>query len=162
MLTCFTACDIFDIAEEIERNAAGFYREAAKRCPEEDTKKIFLDIATAEDGHVKIFQRIRKEFDDQENMVSSSPDERSAMYLQIIADARGWEGRVNPLRELSGKETPKEIIETALNSEKESVVFYSGLKSLVSTEVGKKRVDEIIIEELGHISAFLKKLKSLG
>jgi rubrerythrin len=89
------------------------------------------------------------------------PFGRSAMYLQAIADARSWEGRINPMQALTGNETAKEIIEVAIESEKEMVVFYVGLKDLVYFKAGKDKVEEIILEELSHISTLLKKLKSL-
>lgn len=79
-----------------------------------------------------------------------------------MADACTWEGRVSPMQDLSGNETTKEIIEIALEAEKEMVVFYVGLKGLVYFKAGKDKVEEIIIEELEHISDLLKKLKSLG
>ena len=55
----------------------------------------------------------------------------------------------------------KEILETALNSEKESVVFYVGLKGMVPVRAGRDKVEAIIIEELSHITTLLNKLKSL-
>ncbi|HUV64091.1 MAG TPA: ferritin family protein [Sedimentisphaerales bacterium] len=161
-MTCFTAGDIFDVAEAIERNASEFYREAAGRSSDEETKKLLLHIASAEDGHLKTFQHMREPLSTDDGILVYEADSRSVMYLQTMADARGWEGRKSPLEELSGEETPRQIIEIALNSENESVAFYSGLRSLVLTEADKETVEKIILEELGHISALLKKLKSLG
>jgi rubrerythrin len=65
------------------------------------------------------------------------------------------------MQALTGNETAKEIIEVAIESEKEMVVFYVGLKDLVYFKAGKDKVEEIILEELSHISTLLKKLKSL-
>jgi rubrerythrin len=78
-----------------------------------------------------------------------------------MADARGYEGKITPTKELTGNETTKEIIEIALNSENESVVFYLSLKDLVPVNAGRDKVEAIIIEELSHITTLLKKLKSL-
>ena len=61
----------------------------------------------------------------------------------------------------TGNETTKEILEIALNSEKESVVFYFGLKSFVPARAGRNKVEAIILEELSHITTLLNKLKSL-
>ena len=161
MVITFTADEIFEMAEEIERNGAAFYREVAAISSDNDTKQLLSDMAAAEDEHLKIFQHMRKSLGDQEDMAIIDSDRRSSMYLQTMADARGWEGRLSPTQELSGNEIASDIIEIALNSEKESVVFYFGLKDLVSTSAGKEKVEDIIIEELGHITALLKKLKSL-
>ena len=78
-----------------------------------------------------------------------------------MADARGYEGKITPNKELTGSETPKEILETALNSEEESIVFYFGLKGLVPIKAGREKVEAIIVEELSHITTLLNKLKSL-
>jgi len=162
MVITYTADEIFEMAEEIERNAAEFYREAAERCSNEETRKLLLDMSATEIEHLETFQNMREKLSAEEGMSIFDPLSRSTMFLQAMADARSWEGRVNPTQELSGNETPKEIVEIALEAEKEMVVLYVGLKDMVYFKAGKDKVEEIIIEELGHITALLKKLKSLG
>ncbi|MHC4326136.1 MAG: ferritin family protein [Planctomycetota bacterium] len=161
MAVTYTADEIFEIAEEIERNAVEFYRQAAERSSNEDTRKLLLDMSAIEHEHLETFQKMREKLATEEGLSLFDPFGRSAMYLQAMADSRSWEGRVNPLKDLSGNETATEIIEIALEAEKEMIVFYAGLKDLVYFKAGKDKVDEIIIEELEHISALLKKLKSL-
>jgi rubrerythrin len=158
----FNANEIFEMAEEIERNGAKFYRRAAANSPDKETKQMLLDMATMEDGHLKTFQEMREELSgrEKEPMVFD-PDNQSVLYLQAMTDARGYEGKITPTKELTGSETPKEIIEIALNSEKESVVFYFGLKGLVPVKAGRDKVEAIIIEELAHITTLLGRLKSL-
>ncbi len=162
MVITYTADEIFEMAEEAERNAAEFYREAAERCSNEETSKLLLDMSATENEHLETFQNMREKLSAEEEMLISDPLGRSTMFLQAMADARTWEGRISPMQDLSGNETAKEIVEIALEAEKEMVVFYVGLKDMVYFKSGKDKVEEIIIEELGHISALLKKLKSLG
>jgi rubrerythrin len=162
MVITYTADEIFEMAEESERNAAEFYREAAERSSNEETRKLLLDMSATEIEHLETFQNMREKLSAEEGMSIFDPLGRSTMFLQAMADARTWEGRVNPTRELSGNETAKEIVEIALEAEKEMVVFYVGLKDMVYFKAGKDKVEDIIIEELAHISALLKKLKSLG
>jgi len=158
----FNADEIFEMAEEIERNGAKFYREAVQNTSDEKIKKMLLDMAAMEDEHLETFQQMRKELIAAEKeMVTFDPDNRAALYLQAMADARGWEGRISPMQQLTGSETIKDILEIALNSEKESVVFYLGLKSLVPVRAGRDKVEAIIIEELGHITDLLNQLKAL-
>ena len=162
MVITYTADEIFEMAEESERNAAEFYREAAEICTSEDTRKLLLDMSATEDEHLETFQNMREKLAAEEGLSIFDPLGRSAMYLQAMADARSWEGRISPMQDLSGNETAKEIIEIALEAEKEMVVFYVGLKDMVYFQAGKNKVEDIIIEELSHISVLLKKLKSLG
>lgn len=158
----FNANEIFEMAEEMERNGAKFYRKAAENASDKETKQMLLDMADMEDGHLKTFEKMREQLSGQEKgWTVFDPDNQSVLYLQAMADARGYEGKITPMKELTGSETPREILETALNSEKESVVFYFGLKELVPVKAGRDKVEAVIIEELGHITTLLNKLKSL-
>lgn len=156
----YSADEIYEIAEEIEKNAADFYLEAAEKCSNEETKKLLVDMSEIERDHLTTFQEMRENLSAEEGLSIFDPSARSAEFLQAMADARSWEGRVNPTKDFSGNETPKEIIEIALEAEKEMVVFYTGLKDMVYFNAGKKKVEDIIIEELKHIRILLKQLKS--
>lgn len=158
----FNADEIFEMAEQIERNGAKFYRQAAKNTSDKQTKQMLLGMADMEDGHLNTFEKMRTELSGREKGWSTfDPDNQSALYLQAMADARGYEGKITPTKELTGKETTKEIIEIALNSENESVVFYLTLKDLVPAKAGRDKVEAIILEELSHITSLLKKLKTV-
>ena len=161
MTITFTADEIFEIAEQMERNAADFYYEASERCPNKDIRDFMLGMSKIENKHLKTLQSIREKFAEKEGLSIFDPLGRSTMYLQAIADARTWEGRINPTQVLTGNETIREIIEIALESEKEMVVFYVGLKDMVYFKAGKDKVEEIILQELSHITALVRKLKSL-
>lgn len=161
MSITFNADEIFEMAEEIERNGAKFYRQAAKNVSDKQTKQMLLDMAAMEDGHLKTFEQMREQLSGREKgWTTFDPDNQSALYLQAMADARGYEGKITPAKELTGKETMKEIIEIALNSENESVVFYLTLKDLVPVKAGRDKVEAIIVEELSHITTLLKRLRS--
>jgi len=158
----FNANEVFEMAEEIERNAAKFYRQAADSSSDNQTKQMLLDLADMEDGHQKTFAQMREQLTGQETGWSIfDPDNLSVQYLQAMADARGYEGKITPTTQLTGSETLQEILEIALNSEKESVFFYFGLKGLVPARAGGDKVEAIIKEELSHITTLLNKLKSL-
>ena len=158
----FNVDEIFEMAEEMEKNGAKFYRKAAQNTSDSQTKQLLLDMADMEDNHLQTFREMRQQLSGRETEDTMyDPENEAAMYLQAMADSHGYEGKIAPDEELTGKETPKEILEIALNSEKESVVFYSGLKSLVSPKAGRGKVKAIIREELGHITTLLNKLKAL-
>lgn len=162
MPTTFNADEIYAMAEEMERNAAIFYHEAARKASDEEAEKLLLSLADMEDEHYRVFADMRRNL--PENAKSPTvydPDNQAAAYLQTMADSRGYEGRISPAKKLTGKETIQELVDIALNSEKESVVFYVGLRSLVSEKAGRNKVDDIINEEIGHIAALNKKKASL-
>ncbi len=105
-----------------------------------------------EDGHLKIFQEMRKQLDASDREPTTfDPDNEAALYLQAMAASHGIEGKKDRLTKLSGNETIKEIFEIAVNAEKNSIVFYTALKNFVSA-TGRDKVDTIISEELGHLA----------
>ncbi len=84
----FNANEIFEMAEEIERNGAKFYRKAAQNASDKQTKQMLLDMADMEDGHLATFQEMREQLSGQEKgWTIFDPDNQSALYLQVMADA---------------------------------------------------------------------------
>ncbi len=162
MSITFNPDEIFEMAEQIERNGAALYREAAVKAEDAPTRKTFGDLAVMEDGHLKIFQGMRKDLSEQDRMPAAfDPYSEAAMYLQAMADAKGFEGKIGPRQVLTGKETLLDILGIALNAERNSVVFYVGLKTLVDTDRARQQVDKIIAEEMGHIAVLQNRLTAL-
>jgi rubrerythrin len=159
----FNADEIFEMAEEIERNGAKFYSQASEKAPTDDMKKFFNNMANMEEHHLKIFEQMRQELSSEEKgQTVYDPNDESAQYLQTMAEGHGYEGRISPTQDLTGSESMKEVIEIALNAEKDSVVFYYGLKSLVPEKAGRDKIEKIILEELSHITTLLKYLKDVN
>jgi rubrerythrin len=83
------------------------------------------------------------------------PDDEAALYLQAVASSHGWEGKASPLRELTGTEPMEQVLWVALAAEKDSVVFYTGMKDMVG-QTDHVPLEEIIREELGHVALLQK------
>ena len=161
MAVSFTASEIFEIAEQIERNGAKYYHDAAIMCVDKSTRQFFLQLEEMEKNHEKIFIEMRKNFEDRTDEATVfDPDNEMIYYLKAMAKNAGWEGKSMPHAEFSGHETPKQIIKTAIEAEKASINYYLGLKEFVSPQA-KEKVDKIIKEEMGHIVTLQKHLEQL-
>ncbi|MGA2071216.1 MAG: ferritin family protein [Sedimentisphaerales bacterium] len=161
MAISFNVDEIFEMAEQIERNAAIFYREAAQRALDGTVQKKFVDLASMEDGHLKIFREMRKGLTSEDKEQSTfDPDNEAVMYLQAMADSHGAEGKKDRRTKLTGKESIKEIFEIAVDAEKNSIVFYTAIKELVPVS-GIDKVETIISEELGHLVVLKMELARL-
>ena len=57
----FNAFEVFEIAEQIERNGVKFYRKAAESISDSKIKQTLLDLADMEAEHEKTFADMRKE-----------------------------------------------------------------------------------------------------
>ena len=127
----FSADEVFEMAEEIERNGAKFYRAAAEKLPE--VEKIFLKLAEMEDEHLKTFMAMRKELSGTElEQPVYDPDDEAQMYLQVMADGRVFNVKTDPAKKLAGIQTPQAALNMAISAEKDSIAFYAGLKETVS------------------------------
>ncbi len=158
----FNADEIFFIAEHIERNGARFYREAAEKASDKEVKQMLLKMADMEVGHCKTFENMRRylKIKEKDNPVFD-PDNEASLYLATMAYSHGSEGRKSPTDELTGNETIPEILKIALNAEKDSVIYYFGLRSFVPPKVGRDKIEEIIAEEIEHITMLNQKLASV-
>jgi rubrerythrin len=158
----FNADEIFEMAEEIERNGAKFYRKAAKMSPDAGTKDFLLSMAAMEDAHQKTFAEMRANLSAAEKeQATYDPNDEAMLYLDAMASAHGTEGKKSPAEELTGREGIEEVLKIAIRAENDSVVFYTGLKGLVSQKAGRDKVERIIAEEMGHIARLTKKLREV-
>ena len=155
----FNADEIFEIAEQIERNGTKFYVKAASGMKDARVEKIFEDLAKMEERHLATFQAMRKELlPGDKTPTVFDPDGQGALYLQALADARIFDVSVDPSKKLTGSQTPAEILRMAIGLEKDSVAFYVGMRDMVPGGLGKDKVEKIIGEEMGHVTILGREL----
>ncbi len=163
MSVTFNADEVFEMAEQIERNAARFYRDVAASASDQKMKNMFLRMASMEDSHLKTFREMRTVLSDREKGGTVfDPYDEATQYLQALADSKGFEGMRSPTERLTGQESPRELLEIAINAEKNSVLYYVGLKDLVPTEAGRDKVEAIIQEEVRHVADLRRYLNALN
>jgi rubrerythrin len=80
------------------------------------------------------------------------PAGEAALYLRALADTRVFFEKEIDVTSM------KQILKSAIEAEKDSIVFYLGMKEAVPENFGKDRLDHIIKEEMGHIKLLSKKL----
>ena len=85
----FNADDIFEMAEQMERNGATFYRKAAEGDIDPANKEFLLGLAEMEVAHEKTFKAMRTELAAQEKAATVfDPQGEAALYLRALADTR--------------------------------------------------------------------------
>jgi len=142
----FNADDIFAMAEQIERNGAKFYRTAAENVTDPAAKELLIGLAGMEDEHEKTFASIRAQLSEKEKTATVfDPQSESVLYLRALADARVFFEKEIDVSSM------RKILKAAIAAEKDSIVFYLGMKDLVADKLGKDKLDTIIKEEMRHI-----------
>ncbi len=163
----FNADEIFEIAEQMERNGARFYRRAAGCASAGEARGLLLRLAEMEVQHERTFAAMREDLRlEAPGWVARFFDvegrRETALYLRAIADGRVFDLRTDPAAALTGKEGLAEILRTAIDLEKDSVIFYLGVQEAVPEHLGRDKIDAIIHEEMGHITILTRELVGLG
>ncbi len=156
MTVTLNVFEVFDIAEQIERNGAKFYRRAAEIFDDPEISGLFLRLADWEAEHVKIFALMKKQLAESNPETGKSRTDENPPEKKMMAGLAVFGIRPNPGNELNGRENKVDIIKRAIENEKDSIVFYSGLKDFTSTGVAIEKIDDIIKEELHHIKILNK------
>jgi rubrerythrin len=149
----FNADEIFEMAQQLERNGAGFYTRAAADSDDPEAQAFLQELAAMEVEHEKTFSSLRKQLSTQEKQSTVfDPQGEAAQYLKALADTRVFfEKQVDT-------SSFEAILKEAIVAEKDSIIFYLGMRDLVPDEKGKSRIDAIIQEEMGHIKVLSRKL----
>ncbi len=148
----FNADEVFEMAVQIERNGAAFYRRAAEGAAAGKSRELLLTLSQKEEEHESIFTAMRGQLSGPETEPPVyDPEGEAALYLQAMANREVFDVRADPAATLTGRETLQEIFLQALGREKDSVIFYTALRELVPERLGKDRIDGIIKEEMGHV-----------
>ena len=162
----FSADEIFEMAEQIERNGARFYRKMAENISDKSIGELLLDFAAMEDDHERVFASMRADLSDKEREPNVfDPGDEAALYLRALADLRVFNEKAEDgfvlSEDLPEKEKGIKVFREAINQEKDSIVFYLGMKGLVPENLGREKIDSIIKEEMKHIRLLSNKLASL-
>ena len=152
----FNADEVFGMAEQIERNGKEFYRTAADSVPDADKKDLLNDLADMEVIHEEVFRSLRSELSAKHaEETTFDPSGEAAQYLKAFADSHVF------YKKDMDVSTLEKIFLSAIQAEKDSIVFYLGLKDAISLPHGKDQLDKIIKEEMGHLQILNTELVKL-
>ena len=156
----FNADEAFTLAEQIEKNGAKFYRRAAESNPRE--KGLLLKLAEMEDEHFRTFNGMHGMVSGAEKDSVADPDGEAAGFLSALAGGHVFDVKKDPSATLRGDEAFKDVLRIAIGLEKDSIVFYTGLREMVPKKSGRDKIDDIIRQEMGHIAILSGHLERAG
>ncbi len=162
-ITEFTADEIFEMAEQIERNGGAFYRKAAEGFEDTAIKGMLHELAAMDDGHEKVFGDLRRKLSERDrHSPVFDPDDQAVRYLRAMASGYVFDVKTQPAEKLSGKESLEEILRFAIGLERDSIAFYVGLREVTPEGFGRDKIEWIIREEIQHVNQLSGKLSELG
>ena len=148
----FNAFEVFEIAERIERSGAKFYRQAAELFDQMRIHNLLSDLAEWEIKHEEIFANMRKQLSEQSRELRTfKPEDNLLLDAQAMAGLAVFAINPETSSEFTGRETKKDVLEKAIQKEKDSIVYYTGLRNFIPARAGQDKIDDIIREEMHHI-----------
>jgi rubrerythrin len=154
------ADEVFQMAEQIERNGAKFYQTAAGRTADASMRQLMEDLAAMEARHEKTFAAMRAELTEAERTAAFDPEGEAAAYLRAMASGHVFDLK-DPTKNLTGKETLGDLFHIAIGLEKDSIVFYLTMTDMVPKRFGKGKINSIINEEQKHIAILTRAMAAL-
>ena len=154
----FNPDEILEMAEQIEENGARFYRQAAQEAKDVEIHELLQELAAMEDAHEKFFANMRENLKAEE--IAFNADAQASSYLNAWADSHVFDMKADPVKRIKDQKDMEGILRVAIDLEKESIVFYLGMKNAVNKKTYQDRIEEIIKEEMKHIVYLSAKLSA--
>ncbi len=148
----YTADEIFELAEDIEKEGVAFYKKAATLTRDKTCKKLFQDLAAAEEIHVKKFHEMRMEITDGDELaLENHTDQAVSMFLKSVARGSVFQDPKESANQLQECHSEEDILSIAINNELDTILYFYGLNDLLLNSKAKPALDFIIKEERDHI-----------
>ncbi len=154
MSVLFSASEIVLMAVEAEKSGFAFYQAMANKAKDENVKNVFTFLAKEEAEHKDAFQHLLNNllFID----MSHTDEAEYHNYLNAFVSTRIFNADTNIDKLVQSIASDIEAVDIAINTEKESILFYYELREQVKKGKGRDSIDEIIKEEKNHLSRLVQ------
>lgn len=154
----FAGSEIVEIGIQIEKNGRDFYNTVEKKSKNQKASEIFKYLAGEEEKHIKVFQEILNKTEKYEPS-GLYADEYFA-YMNALASEYVFTQKDKGEQIAKNIKSDKEAVNMGIGFEKDSIIFYEGMKKAVP-EFDVKIIDALIIQELDHLKKILDLKKQL-
>lgn len=154
----FAGSEIVELGIQIEKNGRDFYNTLTKQSKNPKAKDIFKFLAAEEERHIKIFQGILEKTEKYEPP-ESYPGEYFA-YMNALASEYIFTQKDKGEEIAKRTKTDKEAVDLGIGFEKDSIIFYEGMKKVIPP-YHLNIVEELILQEQNHLRQLTDLKKSL-
>lgn len=154
----FSGSEIVELGIQIEKNGRDFYNTLSKQSKDPKSKDIFKYLAGEEEKHIAAFQNILSNVEKYEQ-TESYPGEYSA-YMNTLASEYVFTQKDKGIESAKNAKSDKEAVELGIGFEKDSIIFYTGIKIMVQ-EYDRKVIESLITQEQDHLRRLFDLTKNL-
>jgi len=155
----FSGSELINIAIGIERRGIAFYDVMAKSTENAVAHDVFQYLADMERQHIQIFQGILGEADKYQPSESYAGEYTA--YLQALVDSAVFTNDMVTSEIATETDSDIEAMELAIGAEKDSILFYYGMRDIMPQRA-YPTVSKIIAEERSHLRQLSELKKKLA
>ncbi len=159
MSIAFSGSELVNIAIGIEKRGIAFYDAITKSTKNATARDVFQNLANMEREHVQIFQNMLTEA--EKYQIPEAYAEKYAAYLQALVDNAVFTDDfiTSEMATKAGSDT--KALELAISAEKDSILFYYGMKE-ITLQRAQLTVNKVLAEEKLHLRQLSKLKKELA
>jgi rubrerythrin len=152
-MATMNAGEVLEIAQQLERNGGLFYRRAATVAETAAASRMLQELAVMEAKHERLFADMAGELTAEERQQALyDPFGEGAQYMRALAGGQVFDLNADPVEWLEGGRSTVDVLRKALQLEKDTIIYYLGVRDTVPEKLGADRVEEIIREEMRHVT----------
>lgn len=148
MVNIFAGSEIVELGIQIEKNGRDFYNTLVRQTKNQETKHVFKYLAEEEEKHIEVFSKILDSVHKYEPP-ESYPGEYFA-YMNALARDYIFTQKDKGGEIAKKTKSDREAIDLGIRFEKDSILFYQGMKKVVP-EYDHRVVDGLIAQEQSHL-----------
>ncbi len=153
-----TVNEILEFAVYIEERGYEFYVGAMKKFSAPEATRLFQYLADEEFKHEKVFNKLMQQSGDFKKR-DADPEHRA--YLKEYCKAHALGDREAIAEKLARLSTLEDILDLAMDFEKDSIVFFSELRELIA-QGHAGPLEKIIREEMTHLRVIFQMKQGLS
>ena len=153
----FSIDDIIDLAVQIEQNGEKILRAAQKKAPNPEMSNLFKWLADEEVQHANCFLSLKPT-----PQTKTDIDDIEEMGRNLLRDILGEESFSLTDADFSEIRRVKDLLLKMMEFEKDTVLFYEMIRSVVSGAKTIGTIDRIIAQEKQHEDALRARFDSYG
>jgi len=158
VVNIFAGSEIVELGIQIEKNGRDFYNALVEQLKNQKAKETFKYLAGEEEKHITVFQKILDSVHKYEPP-ETYPGEYFA-YMNALARDYVFTQKDKGREIAKNIKGDKEAVNLGIGFEKDSIIFYVGMKKVVP-EYDHKIADRLITQEQDHLRQLSELKESL-
>lgn len=144
----FAGSEVVELGIEIEKNGKDFYNALSGKSQNRKAAELFKFLAGEEEKHIKAFEGILAKSEKYEPQGLDADDYFS--YMSSLAKDYIFTQKNKGAGIGNAAKNDRDAIELGIGFEKDSIVFYEGIKKVVA-DSDQRIIDELIAQEEAHL-----------